>query len=219
MMSLRGETMKKTMFVVLAVLLLNSFSFGALNAYLRLWGAKQGEIKGGVTQPGREDSIMVIAYSHDLSSPRDASSGLPTGKRQHEPLRITKEIDKSTPLLMNAWADNELMTTFELRFWEPSPAGVERQYYTIILHKARIISIRQEMLNNKYPENMSHKEREHITFVYEGIERIYEDGGIVSEDKWVYEGADILISDLDGNGLVNLLDFAIFASEWLDKAR
>lgn len=218
-MSERGDIMKKTLFVMFVGLTLNCFSFGALNAYLRLWGEKQGEIRGGVTQAGRENSIMVIAYSHDLSSPRDASSGMPTGKRQHEPLRITKEIDKSTPLLMNAWADNERMTRFELRFWEPSASGIERQYYTIILHNARIISIRQEMLNNKYPENMSHKEREHITFVYDAIERIFEDGGIVSEDRWVYEGADILISDLDGNGLVNLLDFAIFASEWLDKAR
>jgi hypothetical protein len=33
-------------------------------------------------------------------SPRDAASGLPTGKRMHKPFIITKELDKSTPLLM-----------------------------------------------------------------------------------------------------------------------
>lgn len=32
-------------------------------------------------------------------SPRDAASGLPTGKRQHKPMVITKELDKSSPLL------------------------------------------------------------------------------------------------------------------------
>ncbi len=31
---------------------------------------------------------------------RDAATGLPTGKRTHEPIRVTKEIDKATPLLM-----------------------------------------------------------------------------------------------------------------------
>ncbi|MBM4377221.1 MAG: type VI secretion system tube protein Hcp, partial [Deltaproteobacteria bacterium] len=79
----------------------------ALNAYLKLTGKTQGEIKGSVTQAGREDSIMVIAYNHEVVSPRDAASGLPTGKRQHKPLTVTKEIDKSTPLLMNVLTNNE----------------------------------------------------------------------------------------------------------------
>ena len=33
------------------------------------------------------------------SMQRDAASGLPTGKRQHKPLVVTKEVDKSTPKL------------------------------------------------------------------------------------------------------------------------
>ena len=35
----------------------------ALNAYLKLKGQKQGEIKGSVTQKGREGAIAVIAVS------------------------------------------------------------------------------------------------------------------------------------------------------------
>ena len=34
----------------------------ALNAYLKMKGQKSGEVKGSVTQKGREDTIMVIAY-------------------------------------------------------------------------------------------------------------------------------------------------------------
>lgn len=210
---------KTTVFILISCLAINSLSFGASNAYLRLSGERQGEIKGSVTQAGREDSIMVIAYNHEVFSPRDAASGLPTDKRQHEPLRITKEIDKSTPLLMNAWANGERMTNFELRFWRPSASGMEYQFYTIRLMDARIVSIHQEMLNNKYPENMQFKEREHVTFVYRDIEWIYEDGGIAFEDRWEYAGADMLISDLSGDGVVNLLDLAIFASEWLEGTK
>jgi type VI secretion system secreted protein Hcp len=162
---------------------------------------------------------MVIAYSHDVVSPRDAASGLPTDKRQHAPLRITKEIDKSTPLLMKAWSNGEKMTNFELRFWRPSATGHEVQFYTILLYDARIVSIRQEMLNNQYPENMAHKEREHITFSYNSIEWIFEDGGISSQADWQYAGADLLISDLTGDGIVNLLDPAIFAGEWLETTK
>ena len=70
----------------------------ALNAYLKLKGQKSGEVKGSVTQKGRENSIMVIAVEHEIISPRDAASGLPTGKRHHKPLTITKEVDKSSPV-------------------------------------------------------------------------------------------------------------------------
>jgi type VI secretion system secreted protein Hcp len=88
----------------------------ALNAYLKLKGQTQGDIKGSVTQKGREDSIMVIAYSHEVVSPRDAASGLPTGKRQHKPLVITKELDKSTPLLYQCLVTNENIPTWKLEF-------------------------------------------------------------------------------------------------------
>src|SRR6266404_1793228 len=88
----------------------------ALNAYLKLKGQKSGEIKGSVTQKGREGSIMVIAVSHDVISPRDAASGLPTGKRMHKPFVITKELDTSSPLLYNILVTNENITEWVLHF-------------------------------------------------------------------------------------------------------
>lgn len=156
----------------------------ALNAYMRLTSETQGEIKGSVTQAGREDSMMVIGFSHEVASPRDAASGLPTGKRQHKPLTITKEIDKASPLLMSALLNNEKITEMTLRFWQPSRTGQEFQYFTIELKDASIVDINQEMLNNKYPENVQHKEREHISFVYQTITWTYEDGGISVTDHW-----------------------------------
>ena len=41
----------------------------------------------------------VLEASSQVKSPRDAASGLPTGKRQHKPFSITKRIDKSSPVL------------------------------------------------------------------------------------------------------------------------
>jgi type VI secretion system secreted protein Hcp len=156
----------------------------ALNAYLKLNGQKQGDIKGSVTQKGREDSIMVIATSHEVVSPRDAASGLPTGKRQHKPFVITKEVDKSTPLLYWALTNNENIPKWKLQYWQPSASGQEQQHYTIELLNASIAGIRHEMLNNKYPENMKHKEREHISFCYQKITWTWMDGGITAEDDW-----------------------------------
>jgi type VI secretion system secreted protein Hcp len=174
------------------------------------------EIKGSVTQSGREDSIMIIATSHSVSSRRDAASGLPTGKRQHQPFRITKEIDQASPLLMNALVMNENITKWRLDYRQPSKTGAEFQFYSVELVNARVTSIQQEMLNNKYAENMQHKEREHISFVYEEIIWTFQDGGVTSQDKWGFAaGGEVLVSDLTGDGIVNVFDLVILAREWM----
>jgi len=41
----------------------------------------------------------------------DAASGLPTGKRQHKPVAITKPIDKATPMLAGAASTGVLQDT------------------------------------------------------------------------------------------------------------
>ncbi len=40
------------------------------------------------------DGAANAATGSDVKSPRDAASGMPTGKRQHQPIRITKESDQ-----------------------------------------------------------------------------------------------------------------------------
>src|SRR5699024_4095641 len=55
-----------------------------------------------ISGQGFDQPFAISSYSHEIVSPRDPASGLPTGKRQHKPLTIRKEIDKSTPLLMRA---------------------------------------------------------------------------------------------------------------------
>ncbi|MBN8525146.1 MAG: Hcp family type VI secretion system effector [Planctomycetes bacterium] len=156
----------------------------ALNAYLRLKGQKQGDIKGSVTQKGREGSIAVIAVTHDIISPRDTASGLPTGKRMHKPFVITKELDKSSPLLYSALVNNENISSWELQFWQPSATGAEKQHYTVKLTNANIASIGFRMLNNKDPNLSRFAEFEEIAFTYQKIEWTWIDGGIMAMDDW-----------------------------------
>jgi type VI secretion system secreted protein Hcp len=155
----------------------------ALNAYLKIQGQRTGEIRGASTIRGKENLNPVIAVSHEIVSPRDASSGLPTGRRQHRPITITKEVDKASPLLANVLVNNENITDWELKFFKPVN-GRETHFYSIRLTNASIVSIRTEMLNNAYPENAPHAVREHVTFTYQRIEWTYVDGGIVAEDDW-----------------------------------
>ena len=160
----------------------------ALNAYLSLKGQKQGAIKGAVTQKGREGKIMVIAVSHEIVSPRDPQSGLPTGKRQHEPFVITKELDKSSPILYSVLCTNENITEFELQFFAQKAAaggsGVEVNNYTVKLTNASIVDIRFTMANNKNPELVKFAEYEEVAFTYQKITWTWVDGGITASEDW-----------------------------------
>jgi len=162
----------------------------ALNAYLHLKGQKQGQIKGSVTQKGREGAIEVNAFTHELVSPRDATSGLPSGRRIHKPLVITKELDKSTPLLYNALVNNESLTQFELKCFTPSMSGrigavgTETNHFTIRLTNANIASIKTVMHNNNIAESAALPIMQEITFTYQKIEWTWVDGGITAMDDW-----------------------------------
>ena len=162
----------------------------ALNSYLRLKGQKQGDIKGSVIQKTREDTIMVIAVSHSIISPRDAASGLPTGKRMHKPLVITKELDKSSPLLYNVLCNNENITKWKLEFFQPQQdqrtgLGSEINHFVIELENASIASISFRSPNNKHPDLMKFAEYEEVAFVYEKITWTWVKGGVMASDAWL----------------------------------
>ena len=147
--------------------------------YMTIDGERVGQIEGSSTAPGREGWIDVLGFQHEIVSPRDAASGLPTGKRQHKPFVITKPVDKATPLLLNVLANNENLPTVELEFVRPNRKGTEEVYFTIELTNASIAGVEMER-----PENMTHQPREHISFTYQKITWTWQDGGITAEDDW-----------------------------------
>lgn len=162
---------------------------GGLLIYLTLRGAKAGEIKGSVIQKGREGSISVQYLQSKIVTPRDAASGLPTGKRQHEPLVFRKTIDKSTPLLLNALVTNENITEAHFKFYRPSTSGTtlgtEVNYFNIDLLNANVASH-----NLYHPDtydsgaSSATAELEELSFTYQKITWTWTDGGITAQDDW-----------------------------------
>src|SRR5204862_7406991 len=69
--------------------------------------AQQGDIEGESTLKGFEKSMVSLEFSHEIVSPREPASGLPTGKRQHKPMVVVKRLDKASPLLQGAMVRNE----------------------------------------------------------------------------------------------------------------
>ena len=162
----------------------------ALNAFLRIKGGRQGDIRGSVTQRGREGRILVIGAEHQLTSPREAASGRATGKRVHTPFIITKELDRASPLLYQMLATNEAIVEWELQFWaggETGTAGrtgIDVQRYTVTLQNATIVAIKFRMPNTQVPESAKLSEYEEVSFAYQKITWTWTEGAVQAQDDW-----------------------------------
>lgn len=162
----------------------------AMMAYAWFKGQKSGPIKGSIIQKGREDSIGVIAHTHEIVSPRDPQSGLPTGQRMHKPYVIRKELDKATPILLNVLCNNENLSEVTIKFFTPqikatSGVGSEVNHYTVKLTNANIASFTSTMANIREPDLVKFPEYEEIALTYEKIEWTWNDGGITAMDSWI----------------------------------
>ena len=155
-----------------------------VHLYLKANGT---EIKGDSTQVslGREGSIECVYYEQGVITAREAGSGLATGRRQYQPLLIRKRIDKSTPLLMKALCENQVIeATF--KFFRPNPTGdgTTEQFYTIAIKKGRINSVKQHVPDSFVPTSTNLPAMEEITFVFHTIDWTITNGGVTHEDTW-----------------------------------
>ena len=83
--------------------------------------------------PGPPD----VASQRAIVSPRDPASGLPTGKRMHQSVMITKQVDKASPVLMQAVATGAHFKEVVIEFYR---GGALAQRYR--LKDALISSVR-----------------------------------------------------------------------------
>ncbi len=108
-----------------------------------------------------------------------------TGRRQYEPLLIRKRIDKSSPLLCKALAENQVIeATF--KFFRPNPTGdgTTEQFYSVAFKQGRISSQKQIVPDTMVPATSTDPALEEITFVFHTISWTYTNGGITHEDTW-----------------------------------
>jgi len=162
-------------------------------AYISIEGATQGlitsgafteESVGGIWQEGHEDEVLVEAFKHNVTQPRDPQSGQPTGNRVHQPLTITKIFDKASPLLYNALVSGEKLTKCEIKWFRTSPSGTQEHYFTHTLEDALVVDIKAYMPNCQDPSQAHFTHLEDISFTYRKITWEHVVGATVGEDDW-----------------------------------
>jgi type VI secretion system secreted protein Hcp len=147
---------------VVAVLLPAVPAHAAFDAYMTIKGAKQGQFKG----EAMSDQIRLVSVVRD--TPR--ATAMPTGRRMHSTITITKEIDKASPMLTKAASTNELLSEVVITFTGGAAGAKTAQ--KIVLTNATILSVRKSGGN------------EMITLDYQNIEVTWTDGGKTATDDW-----------------------------------
>jgi type VI secretion system secreted protein Hcp len=158
-------------------------------AYLTVVAAKQGAIKGDVTDKeakGREGTIALIGVSSQLNAPFDAATGAAQGKRQHHPITVTKLVDQSTPKLYQALVTNENLTEFTIAFWGKLQDGKEIAQFTIKLTDARIvgISLAAHEAQGAAAAAPAPAPSQEVQVVYRRITWTWAEGGVTATDDW-----------------------------------
>jgi len=79
---------------------------------------------------------------------------------------------------------NERLDEVEIRFWRPNPtgAGEEQHYFTILLGDAFIVGITPSFPVNFRPETAHDPFMETVAFSYRTITWTYMDGGVTFQD-------------------------------------
>ena len=151
-----------------------------------------GDIKGPVRDRDakKNGSIALLAVDHHIVSPRDASTGLASGKRRHLPMTIVKEPDETSPLFYKLIATNGLIPSIDLIFFGDDirfglTSKLEINLYTITLTSAFVSEI---LLSSQSGDESQDQSRigvtERISFVYDQIRWKWNDPGVETSDAF-----------------------------------
>jgi type VI secretion system secreted protein Hcp len=115
--------------------------------YVTIQGVKSGRFHGESTKTFHKDKITGLEFFYEVAVPRDATTGLPTGRRQHLPIRFIKEWGAASPQIFQALVNNETLTSVLFEFVQAAPDGKEETFQTIKLTGAAITAFRQNIGN------------------------------------------------------------------------
>jgi type VI secretion system secreted protein Hcp len=138
----------------------------AFQFYMSVKGKHQGSFKGESTKNDKGNAsakgVLCHGFQYAVQAQLDSQSGLPTGKRQHKPVVITKEVDSASPLLWHALCTNEAFQSATLSFVRPDSSGKEVVFKTIELTNSTISKI-------EYAPPHKGKRSQAITLLYEEL--------------------------------------------------
>lgn len=167
--------------------LLELLAAGPTSFTITVEGTKQGVFKGESARAKQQGKIAGVAFYYGVKSPRDAATGMASGRRVQSGISFTKAIDGTTPQFFAAMTQNEVLKSVVLEFYGTSPEGMEQVYYTIKLTNATVSGI--EQYAGRVPEGdvarpMDSTPLEDITVTFQRIEMESPIAKTMAMDDW-----------------------------------
>lgn len=153
-------------------------------AYMWLKDDAGNAIDGSVDVAGREKSVEVLAFDHEVRIPTDPDTGRLTGTRKHEALKVVKAVDASSPYLYKAVCEGQTFSTVEIKWYRIDDTGSETEYFNHVLQGVKICSVRPIMYNVKDPSKERFDHLEEVQMRYQKIVWTYTDGNLQASDAW-----------------------------------
>lgn len=149
-------------------------------------GTKQGRFKG---ERGKGDKIAGLAFHYDVKSPRDAATGMASGKRQHGAITFTKAIDSSSPQIFQALISNEVLKSVLFEFRNTNANGEEMVFYQVTLTNATISEVEQYAGMSgsggaRHSGESDNSPLEDVSLTFQKIEVVSQVGKTTATDDW-----------------------------------
>ncbi|HLW54958.1 MAG TPA: type VI secretion system tube protein TssD [Candidatus Angelobacter sp.] len=146
-------------------------------------GQTQGQF-AGTAGPRPEPGIVCTQFLMAINSPRDAASGMPSGKRLYSPITITKAWDAASPQIMKAASSNESLPLVEFQFSRANSSGGEAVFETIRLTNATITTVKRYIGFPDAGEPSNPRPQEDVAFTFQKIEINNSEGKTGFSDDW-----------------------------------
>jgi type VI secretion system secreted protein Hcp len=153
-------------------------------AYMWLTDDGGKAIEGSVDVAGREKSIEIQEFQHEVRIPTDPDTGKLTGTRKHEAIRLVKAFDSSSPYLYKAVCEGQTLKKVEIKWYRIDDTGTETEYFNHKLLDVKICSVRPIMYNVKDPSKERYVHLEEVQMRYQKITWTYCDGNLQASDSW-----------------------------------
>jgi type VI secretion system secreted protein Hcp len=138
---------------------------------ITITGAAQGLFKGESLLPAEANQSLGLGFSYEVNATLDPVTGLPTGKRVHSPIRVTKAVGVASPQIFTALVTNEAITEARFDFFKTGPAGVKTVIYSVRISTAHIVDVTQALDPASSPgQPLDGIEYETVSFTFGKIE-------------------------------------------------
>lgn len=162
----------------------------AYEFFVSIEGMKQNKFKGESLVTAQKEKITGLSFAHEITSPRDIATGLPSGKRQHYPIKFIKEWGAASPQIMQALCTNEILKRVFFEFTHTTKSGTTEVYYTIELQEATISNVKymtgkgESAGSAKTQAAYDTQELEEVSLTYQKITVSHIPGSTQAVDDW-----------------------------------